>query len=219
MGWYIETAAPDFLPGHILQSSHDSGRATITDVLELLKFLAGISNNVITQGGQGSRPWNASLITPASKTANRPGIADALEILKHLAGIPNNGVGNSISQPTSRKVEPPYVIEQNETLVARWRADTPNTPADVTAVSNAHGHVLVRWQAVSNIDEYIVYRSTSENGQYIPIGFYSSTTFNHNESNLTPGTTYFYSVVAVRKLGGEEILSIPSAPVKVIVSS
>jgi len=52
----------------------------IGDALEIFKFLAGM-NNVIDEGGKGSRAWNASLITGGST----PGIADALEIFKLLA--------------------------------------------------------------------------------------------------------------------------------------
>jgi hypothetical protein len=64
---------------------------TILDVLELLKFLAKISDNAIDKaGGEGSPAWNAAIINPPlSQGQRRPTIGDALEILKKLAKIPN----------------------------------------------------------------------------------------------------------------------------------
>jgi hypothetical protein len=73
-----------FAPGLILQTSVDSGKTTIGDALEVLKFLAGLPN-VITSNGRDSRQWKAACITGGDK----PVIGDALEILKKLAGLPS----------------------------------------------------------------------------------------------------------------------------------
>jgi hypothetical protein len=82
---------PPIRLGHIL----DNDKIGIQDVLELLKFLARIDNNIITKEGENSRAWNAALITPQSQSANKPGISDALEILKHLASIRPNGIDDA----------------------------------------------------------------------------------------------------------------------------
>jgi hypothetical protein len=77
-----------FVAGQILGK-----KISIADVLELLKFLAKIDNNVIIKGvdgepgGEGSRAWLAASVTPQSQDTGRPRIQDALEILKHLAKI------------------------------------------------------------------------------------------------------------------------------------
>jgi uncharacterized repeat protein (TIGR02543 family) len=63
-------------------------RITIGDALEVLKFLAGIQDNVITNGGENSIAWRAALITEDSQRLGRPRINDVLEILKWLAKIP-----------------------------------------------------------------------------------------------------------------------------------
>jgi hypothetical protein len=118
LGWFTtEYDTADFVLGRILPG--DNRNPTIGDVLELLKFLAGIQGNVIAQGGQGSRSWNASLITPASITANRPGINDALEILKRLAGI-DGILSNLPPPPQSQPIIPGTKIIEDMMLIARW---------------------------------------------------------------------------------------------------
>jgi len=83
----------DFRVGNIRGNDIPIGMG---DVLELLKFLAGVENNVITQsGGIGTRAWHAALIMPSSRTAEKPGLADVLEILKYLAKIENNEISKS----------------------------------------------------------------------------------------------------------------------------
>jgi hypothetical protein len=80
----------------------NTGRIEIGDVLEVLKLLARIKNNVLEQGftrgghvepgGPGSRPWVAAQILPTSQATpeTRPTIGDVLEMLKVLARIPTN---------------------------------------------------------------------------------------------------------------------------------
>ena len=65
-----------FIPGDV----DGSGTIGIGDVLEILKFLAGMSST-ISDGGKGSPAWEAALIV----SKERPAIGDALEILKYLA--------------------------------------------------------------------------------------------------------------------------------------
>jgi uncharacterized repeat protein (TIGR02543 family) len=56
---------------------------SISDALEIFKYLAGMKSTVI----KGTPAWNAVLITPRSQKSGKPGIGDALEILKKLAGM------------------------------------------------------------------------------------------------------------------------------------
>jgi hypothetical protein len=78
--------------GHVLGND----KITIDDTLAVLKFLANIDDNPITQGGRGSCAWNASLITVRSKLDGKPTINDVTEILKHLAKIYPNDIDNPI---------------------------------------------------------------------------------------------------------------------------
>jgi hypothetical protein len=61
-------------------------KVTISDALEILKFLAGLPN-VLTTGGKGSLAWSAGTIGAVG--FRNPTIGDALEVLKYLAGLPN----------------------------------------------------------------------------------------------------------------------------------
>jgi hypothetical protein len=70
-------------------------RVGINDALELLKFLAGISDNAL-KGGVSSASWQNALLTRQSINNNRPGISDVLEILKYLVKIRPNGIDNPI---------------------------------------------------------------------------------------------------------------------------
>jgi hypothetical protein len=86
----------------------NTGRIEIGDVLEVLKLLARIKNNVLEQGftrgghvepgGPGSRPWVAAQILPTSKATpeTRPTIGDVLEMLKVLARIPTSNLGQPV---------------------------------------------------------------------------------------------------------------------------
>jgi len=72
--------------GELLYGDVDgNGVVNINDALEILKFLAGISNLVDDDEIARQR----SQILPASKDAKKPQIGDALEILKFLAGLPS----------------------------------------------------------------------------------------------------------------------------------
>ena len=71
------------------------GVVSISDALEVLKYLAKLPDNAITKGGKDSLAWNAAVI----KGGDAPSINDALEILKKLAKLENE-----IDNPTTPKV-------------------------------------------------------------------------------------------------------------------
>jgi len=81
---------------YILGDVDGDGDITIGDVLEILKFLAGLESvfdyddtDISLDFTTWLRPLMAACITPESKKENEPSIADALEILKYLAGLEN----------------------------------------------------------------------------------------------------------------------------------
>ena len=67
----------------------NNGMVTITDALEILKFLAGLENLI-----EGDDPiaLRHSLTLESSVEANKPAILDVLEVLKALARLPNTTV-------------------------------------------------------------------------------------------------------------------------------
>jgi carbonic anhydrase/acetyltransferase-like protein (isoleucine patch superfamily) len=67
----------------------DNDIVTIVDVLEILMYLAGLTDNVIEGNPLGLRH---SLITPESQLAGEPRISDVLEILMALANLENTMV-------------------------------------------------------------------------------------------------------------------------------
>jgi hypothetical protein len=104
---------PAFAPGDV----DNDGRVNIGDVLEVLKFMAKIQNNIIDRGftrnghvepgGPGSRPWVAAMVvTPRTGAvpADRAGIQDVLEMLKALAKIPTPFVQVGPFPPAANEV-------------------------------------------------------------------------------------------------------------------
>lgn len=92
--------------------------------------------------------------------------------------------------------------------------DKPVTPQDVEAVQDLGG-IRISWAKDENADGYIVYRSTSEDGNYTKVG----TTKNDSLLNMfvSKGKDYYYKVVAYQD-GQPTYYSEESAPVKVTVT-
>jgi uncharacterized protein YndB with AHSA1/START domain len=85
-------------------------------------------------------------------------------------------------------------------------AAAPAAPANVSASDGTSAtSVTVTWSAVTGATSYTVYRSTSSGTLGAAIGSTNSTTL--TDSNLTAGTSYYYSVVATGVNGS----SAPSA--------
>ena len=65
----------------------------------------------------------------------------------------------------------------------------------VTGSNNAEtGRVMLTWNKVAGAVKYQIYRSTSKNGTYNRMHTTTSTVYTN--TNATPGTTYYYKVVA-----------------------
>ncbi|MBR4330379.1 MAG: hypothetical protein IKP71_11070, partial [Candidatus Riflebacteria bacterium] len=98
-----------------------------------------------------------------------------------------------ISDLDTSSVESPYSKEINlfylkapTGLTAQYSYDTANQQDKVTLNWNA--------KAVAGLQSYSIYRSTSENGVYSLIGSTNSTTTTLTDTEVTPGTTYYYKV-------------------------
>jgi len=80
----VYECCPQHFGDCLLGDVDDNNEVTIVDVLEILKYLAGLADNVIDNNPVGLRH---SLITPESQLEGEPKITDVLEILKALAQL------------------------------------------------------------------------------------------------------------------------------------
>jgi len=68
-------------------------------------------------------------------------------------------------------------------------------PQGVTASDGDYpDKVIVSWQAVEGATNYLVYRASSQDGPYSPIADVEETSY--EDTNVVPGTTYWYKVRA-----------------------
>jgi len=76
--------------------------------------------------------------------------------------------------------------------------ERPDQPGDVDATDDAGSYVDVTWSPVSGANYYIVYRAEVDGGDYENLGMVYEGNF---RDYPTPGTDYYYAVVAVNDLG------------------
>ncbi len=101
-----------------------------------------------------------------------------------------------------------YTVTGTATIYTQWKLKPPNTPTNVTATAESSTSIKITWQAVPLTDEYYLYRSTIENGNYIKVG--DTKTNSYTNYTLEPATMYHYKVSA-KNSAGESNLSSPSA--------
>jgi hypothetical protein len=77
------TASADTVPAYSCGDVDGNGAITITDALEVLKFLAGIQPNI----SNNPQAMNAARVVEGRSEGESPVIADVLEILKLLANL------------------------------------------------------------------------------------------------------------------------------------
>ncbi|HEY4300120.1 MAG TPA: malectin domain-containing carbohydrate-binding protein [Candidatus Didemnitutus sp.] len=76
----------------------------------------------------------------------------------------------------------------------------PPAPTGVTATSGS-GSVGLSWTASSGATSYIIYRSTSSNGEGTTAYASNVTATGYTDSAVTIGTTYYYKIAAVNSAG------------------
>ncbi len=87
-------------------------------------------------------------------------------------------------------------------IMYRWTpsADTAVTSAPVLTATAAGGKVVLTWSGpIGMVTSYNVYRGTTSGGETLYQSGLTSPTF--TDLNVTPGTTYYYKVVAVNAAG------------------
>jgi fibronectin type 3 domain-containing protein len=94
-------------------------------------------------------------------------------------------------------------------------------PSNVSAAATPAGSITVSWNSVGGVTEYRVYRSVSVNGTYTKVGTISSSYTSYTDTQLSPGTTYYYKVSAYNSTGesaqssSSSATTIPAAPTNV----
>ncbi len=84
---------------------------------------------------------------------------------------------------------------------------------NLKAESAGYNSAKISWDVVSNADGYNVYRATSAGGTYTKAG--TTTTGSFTQSNLSTGSTYFFTVKAYRNQGSQKIEGEAAGPVSV----
>ncbi|MBO6015180.1 MAG: hypothetical protein J6P60_01165, partial [Lachnospiraceae bacterium] len=78
----------------------------------------------------------------------------------------------------------------------------PQLKQPTLSVKSASSVTELAWGAVSKASAYVIYRSTSERGEYTKLG--STTELNYTDTTIQPGTAYYYKVAAYKKVSKKE---------------
>ena len=127
--------------------------------------------------------------------------------MKELTGIVKNGsVTLDLKKGTYYvKVIPNSRYSAPEFCTYSIRVDYSKTPAKVTLSSITAGKkkATLKWKKAKDADGYIIYRSTSKNGEYKKVKTISKgSTVKYTDKNLKSGKKYYYKVVAYNKTSG-----------------
>jgi LCP family protein required for cell wall assembly len=79
------------------------------------------------------------------------------------------------------------------------------TQPSVTAVPAFYNSIKVTWGAVEGASGYVLYRATSNTGNYTPVTSTTSTSI--TDAKLNNGKTYYYKVRAYAAVGASEVYS------------
>ena len=87
----------------------------------------------------------------------------------------------------------------------------PGKPKKPTIISSSK-NAVISWKKIKGASGYILYRATSKNGTYKRVAtLKGKSSVSFTNSNLKSGKTYYYKVVAYRKVSGKKIYGKASA--------
>jgi|GEM_PF-3105310 len=88
----------------------------------------------------------------------------------------------------------------------------PGVPASVTALTQSASAIDLSWQAANNLPlRYVIYRGPANTGPFSPIDSVDQSFTSFADTNLTPETTYYYTIEAVNNWGRSGLSNITSA--------
>ncbi|WP_446897090.1 fibronectin type III domain-containing protein [Clostridium sp. LBM24168] len=91
-------------------------------------------------------------------------------------------------------------------------------PGGLGIESTDKDKVKLKWDSVSGVTAYNVYRSDSENGEYVKVNNIEVTASSYEDTGLEPGKTYYYKISAINESGESEksesvsVLTLPEIP-------
>ncbi len=91
----------------------------------------------------------------------------------------------------------------------------PLAPTTLAVDANERGDLILRWQTTGAGNRFILYRSLSSGGPYVKVNSQPITATEYSDRGLTPGTGYYYVVVAADSYGNEsgyspEVFGVPA---------
>lgn len=93
------------------------------------------------------------------------------------------------------KVKMSYVNTSDYSAIKSVKNSYVNK-ASITATNNNYRYASIKWNKVSGVSGYAVYRSTSETGKYTLLG--KTTKLYYNDTKASEGKTYYYKVKAYK---------------------
>lgn len=97
-----------------------------------------------------------------------------------------------------------YSAESGAIEVTTTALTIPATPAGLECNGRSSTSLFLKWDAVGSVDNYILYRSDSENGTYTVLDS-SITSTTDWDGGLTPATTYWYRIQAQNSFGASDM--------------
>lgn len=98
-----------------------------------------------------------------------------------------------------------YKVIENTTLYSKWTIVAPGMPTSLKASSSSYNSINVTWGAVSGVNGYEVYRSTTNTGTYTLISTNRSTSY--NDTGLITNSNYYYKVRAYKMDSNDKLFS------------
>lgn len=97
----------------------------------------------------------------------------------------------------------------SETTTVETQAATPKiiTPKLVSAKSYGTSKIKFTWKRVSGVNGYTIYRKTDKSSWKKIKTIANNKTSSYTDSKLNPGTRYFYSIRAYKKVGQKNVYS------------
>jgi large repetitive protein len=176
----------------------------------------GNNNGVVWTVGNALTAYDArSVANPIyNATTNVPGIGGQCTTAKFSLPIADNGKVYLTCFNSSQVPGPGYLFAYG---VFPPAAGSPNAPSNLTASPASSSQITLNWTNNATGQSgftFIIERSTSPNGQFGQVQQISANTTTYVDSHLTPGTTYYYQVLASNANGsnGSNLASATTSP-------
>jgi hypothetical protein len=147
-------------------------------------------------------PEEAGTTSPSGNTLHPTRNIVTVNAFNNIGFIFHRWEGNVATENTTSTT---IDLIRDEALIAHFR----RKPATVTGVSvsaSSANELRVRWNAVPNAVQYLVYRGNSAADSFSRVGETHNAEFNH--IGLDMNTTVFYRIVAVDNLGTQSYNSV-----------